>query len=123
LKLTIAGIVLTVLVLVVTFYDVRRGEPREFAGEIMDSRCAALGSHAAIMKEQNFLTPTQCALFCAHYRTPQSAFVLFDAASKRIYQLSDQNTIEPYVSENVKISGDYDAATKTIHVETVTAVP
>ena len=123
MKLTAAGIVLTAIILIVTFYDVRRGQPGAFGGEIMDSQCAELGSHATIMKEQNFLTPTQCALFCAHYRKPPGTFVLFDAASKTIYQLSDQAKIEPYVSEKVKISGAYDAATKTIHVTAVTAVP
>ena len=123
MKLTAAGVVLTVLILIVTFYDVRREQPGAFAGEIMDSQCAELGSHASMMKEQNFLTPTQCALFCAHYRTPPGTFVLFNAASKTIYQLSNQEKIEPYVSEKVKISGAYDAASKTIHVTAVTAVP
>src|ERR1700693_1886946 len=83
-KLTAAGIVLTVVILIVAFHDVRREQPGAVAGEIMDSQCAALCSHASMMKEQHFLKTTQCSLFCAHYRTPRGAFVLFDAASKTI---------------------------------------
>jgi hypothetical protein len=90
----------------------------------MDSHCAEMGSHDAMMKTQGFLTPLQCSLFCAHYLNPPSVWVLYDAANKKIYQLSDQAKVQPFATEKVTISGSYDAASKTILVTAIaTATP
>ncbi len=57
-----------------------------------------------------------CVLYWAHFVQPPSKFVLYDAASKKTYQLSDQNLVQPYVGEKVQVTGKLDAGTKTIEV-------
>jgi hypothetical protein len=121
MKSTIAGALLAVVVVGLAFYDVRRSGPTVFHGEIMDSRCAEMGSHEAVMKMQGFQTPLQCALFCAHYSNPLSVWVLHDPESKKIYQLSDQGKVQPFAAEKVTISGSYDDASKTILITAITA--
>jgi len=122
-KLTTAGIALIVVILIVAFYDVQRTQPDIFTGEIMDSQCAALGSHMATMKAQGFLTPTQCVLYCAHYRNPPGKYVLYDAATKTTYPLNDQERVAPYITEKVRIMGGYDAASHTVTPKSITAEP
>ena len=122
MKWTIVGVVLAVLILGLAFYDVRRSGPTVFHGEIMDSRCAEMGSHDAVMKMQGFQTPLQCALFCAHYSNPPSVWVLYDPESKKTYQLSDQGKVQPFAAEKVTISGSYDDVSKTILVTAITAI-
>lgn len=122
MKSTIVGVVLAVLILGLAFYDVRVNRPTAFRGEIMDSRCAEMGSHDAVMKMQGFQTPLECALFCAHYQNPPSVWVLYDPASKKTYQLSDQGKVQPFAAEKVTISGSYDDASKTILVSAITAI-
>jgi hypothetical protein len=123
MKWTAVGAVLALLILVLAFYDVRANRPATFRGEIMDSRCAQMGSHEAVMKMQGFQTPLQCALFCAHYLQNPSAWVLYDANHKTVYQLNDQENVQPYAAEKVAITGTYDAASKTILVTAITATP
>lgn len=122
MKSTIVGVALAVLILGLAFYDVRVNRPTVFRGEIMDSRCAEMGSHDAVMKMQGFQTPLQCALFCAHYASPASVWVLYDPESKKTYQLSDQGKVQPFAAEKVAISGSYDDASKTILVTAITAI-
>ena len=57
-----------------------------------------------------------CVLYWAHYVQPYSKFVLYDAATKAVYQLDDQNLVLPYVAEKVEVTGTLNAATKTIKV-------
>ena len=123
MKSTVAGVVLAVVIVGLAFYDVRRSGPTVFNGEVMDSRCAEMGSHDAVMKMQGFQTPLQCALFCAHYANPLSVWVLYDPESKNIYQLSDQGKVQPFAAEKVAISGSYDEASKTILITAITAIP
>jgi len=61
-----------------------------------------------------------CVLYYAHFVKPGSKYVLYDAATKRTYQLDDQDLVQPYVgAKNVEITGTLDAATKTIKVKTI----
>ena len=90
--------------------------PRTFTGEIWDSVNAQRNSREQMMKENGLTTPLQCTLFAVHYMTPPAKYVLYDAATKKIYQLDDQDRVQPYAAEKVKVTGTYDEATHTIHV-------
>ena len=50
-----------------------------YAGEIADSACATMGSHAGMGKPAK-----ECTLVCVQRG---AKFVLFDAAAKTVYQL------------------------------------
>jgi hypothetical protein len=43
-------------------------------------------------------------------------FVLYNPDTKKTYQLDDQKKPEQFAGEKVNVTGDYDRATKTIHV-------
>jgi hypothetical protein len=93
------------------------GKPaKTFTGEIWDSINAERGSRDQMMKENSLTTPLQCTLFAVHYMTPPAKYVLYDPATKKIYQLDDQDRVQPYAAEKVKVMGTYDEATHTIHV-------
>src|SRR5690348_9941898 len=84
-----------------------------FTGEIMDSSCAQLGSHAKMMKSMDIKTARECTLDCVK---GGAKFVLFNRATKTIYQLDDQKQPAAFAGETVRVTGSYDKATKTIHV-------
>ncbi len=92
---------------------------RTFTGQIMDSACATAGSHAAGYKMTGTHTPRACTLACVK---AGSKFVLYNAAHKTIYKLDNQKTPRAFAGDNVRITGTYDAATKTIHVERIARV-
>ena len=48
-------------------------------------------------------------------------FVLYDAAKKATYMLDDQEKPEEFAGQKVKVTGTYNKATKTIHVESIHA--
>lgn len=86
---------------------------RSFTGEITDSSCAQLGSHAKMMKSMDIKTARECTLDCVK---AGSKFVLFDPATKTIYQLDDQKKPASFAGEKVRVTGTYDETAKTIHV-------
>jgi hypothetical protein len=43
-------------------------------------------------------------------------YVLYDAASKKVYQLDDQTKPQQFAGQNVKITGTLDESSETIHV-------
>jgi len=90
---------------------------RTFTGEIMDSLCAKDGSHAEMEKAHGFPADRAgakaCTLACAK---AGGSFVLYDPATKTVYQLSDQAAAEQFAGDKVKVSGDYDDASQTITV-------
>ncbi len=122
-RLLPVGIGLTLIIVAVAFWPNAAGEGHSFSGEIMDARCAQAGSHEKMMAEHNFTTALQCALFCARAQEPGEKFVLFDKSRNRIYLLDNQEQAELYASEKVTISGNYDAASKTIQVMSIEAKP
>ena len=90
---------------------------RTFTGEIMDSICAKEGSHAAMEKAHGMpadrASDKACTLACAK---TGGSFVLYDPATKTVYQLSDQAKAEQFAGDKVKVTGDYEDASQTITV-------
>ena|SRR5579862_973574 len=90
---------------------------RTFSGEIMDSVCSKDGSHAEMEKARGLsadrMGAKACTLACAK---EGGSFVLYDSATKTVYQLSDQAAAEQFAGDKVKVSGDYDDASQTITV-------
>ena len=89
-----------------------------FTGEIMDNQCASMGSHDMMMKKEGIKTAKECTLGCVKMG---GKYVLFDAASKTVYQLDDQTKPEKFAGEKVKVKGTLDKDTNTIHVTTIQA--
>lgn len=85
-----------------------------FKGEITDERlnCA----QTPVKAVTGITKKAGCVLYWAHFAKPASKFVLYDGATKTMYQLDDQTWVQPYVGETVQISGTLNAATKTIHI-------
>ncbi len=48
-------------------------------------------------------------------------YVLYDGATKTIYELDDQQKPADFAGKKVKITGTYDKGTKTIHVTNIQA--
>ena len=91
-------------------------QDKTFTGSIMDSSCAKTGSHEEMMSKHAIKTEKACTLGCVKMG---GKFVLYDAASKTVYQLDDQKKPAQFAGENVKVTGKYDSSTKTIHVTNI----
>jgi hypothetical protein len=89
-----------------------------FTGEISDRYCTKANSHEMMMKRHNSPTTKQCIPDCVK---AGGAYVLFDAATKTIYELDDQKKPAQFVEQKVKITGTYDKTTQTIHVTDIQA--
>lgn len=89
-----------------------------FTGEVMDSQCAQMGSHSKMMKQEGAKDAKECTLSCVKMG---GKYVLFDAAKKITYQLDDQQKPEEFAGQKVKVTGTLDEATRTIHVQNITA--
>ena len=90
-----------------------------FTGEIMDSACAKMGSHEGMMKSHpNMKTAKDCTLGCVK---AGAKYVLYDSATKTVYQLDDQKQPERFAGEEVTVAGNLDASSKTIHVSDIQA--
>jgi hypothetical protein len=89
-----------------------------FAGEIMDSACAKMGSHKMMMEKEGAKDAKECTDKCVQ---GGSKYVLYNSATKKTYQLDDQNKSKELSGQKVKITGSYDRKTKTIHVESIDA--
>lgn len=88
-----------------------------FTGQIMDSNCAKMGSHAAMMKAHpNVKTAKQCTLDCVKMG---AKFVLYNRATKTTYKLDNQKKPMPFAGEKVRVTGTYDKATDTIHIVSI----
>ncbi len=94
-------------------------EAKTFTGEIMDSACAKMNSHDQMEQMEGIPNDAkQCTLKCLE---TGSRLVLQDTAKNISYQLDDQGKAKPFAGQKVKISGSYDAKTKTIHIEKIKA--
>lgn len=90
-----------------------------FRGEIMDSQCSAMGTHdPAGYKMTNTNNAKDCTLACVKM---DGKFVLYDAAKKAVYELDDQDKAKDFAGQKVKVTGTYNKATKTLHVEKIEA--
>ncbi len=101
------------------------GKDKAFSGEIMDSQCAKNGSHEAMLKKEgmeNMKDDAKAKQMCtANCVKMGGKYVLFDAASKTVYELDDQTKPEQFAGQKVKVTGTLDKATKTIHVTDIKA--
>ena len=61
---------------------------RSFAGEIMDSQCAGMGSHARMMQGVEAKDAKECTQKCVQQLGGK--YALFDPATKTTYQLDNQ---------------------------------
>ena len=79
-----------------------------------------MGSHQAMMKSMNMKTSKECALSCAK---EGGKFVLYNAATKTVYQLDDQTKPEQFAAEKVVVIGALNKDRGTIHVTDIKRVP
>ncbi len=98
---------------------------KTFSGEIMDSQCAKMGSHQTMLKKEGMenmkddaKAKQMCTVKCVKMG---GKYVLFDGASKTVYQLDDQTKPEQFAGQKVKVTGALDKSTKTIHVTDIKA--
>jgi hypothetical protein len=91
-------------------------QSRSFTGDIMDSQCATMGSHARMMKGMDAKTTKECTQKCVGIG---GKYVLFDASTKTVYQLDPQDKAASFAGQTVNVKGTLDG--KTIHVESVEA--
>jgi hypothetical protein len=117
----------TALLLATAFSQVGSGSgqqqnntPLSYTGEIMDSQCAGQGSHNQVMAKEGLKTAKDCALLCIK---DGSKFVLYSADAKTPFNLDDQDKSREYAGEKVTIVGTYDGQSKTIHIQSIMAVP
>ncbi len=95
------------------------GKAKAFTGEIFDSQCAMNNSHAQMEKMKGMADDSKmCTLKCVEMG---GKFVLQDTAKKITYQLDDQDKPKEFAGQKVKVTGTYDKATKTVHVEKIEA--
>jgi hypothetical protein len=93
-----------------------------FEGEIMDNNCAEMGSHAMTMTATALSTPDLCTTYCLRFTKTPGKLVLYNAATKLIYQLDNQQEASFFKARKVKVIGTYDQATKTIHITDINSV-
>ena len=85
-----------------------------FIGIITDDMCPK-GDHSQM---QMGPTDAECTLACVDVHG--ALYVLYDG--KDSYTLSDQKTPEKLAAQKVRVMGTLDEKTKTIQVESITAV-
>lgn len=93
-----------------------------FTGEVMDSQCAMNASHAEMLKKEGMgdkdpndpMVKAMCTKNCVKMG---GKYVLYEAASKKIYQLDDQTKPEQFAGQNVKVTGTL--SKDTIHVTNI----
>ena len=71
-----------------------------------------------MMKKHSVQTPQDCIPACIR---AGGKYVLFDAGTKTIYGLDDQQKPARFAGQKVKVTGTYDKATETIHVTDIQA--
>ena len=90
-----------------------------FKGEIMDSPCAAMGSHDKGFTMTKTTTAKDCTLACVSMMNGK--FMLYDATKKAAYELDDQDKAKPFAGQKVTVSGTYDSKTKILKVAKIEA--
>jgi hypothetical protein len=88
--------------------------PATFTGTIIDGECVR-GGHAAMRMAE---TDAECAKACV--LSHDSTFLLENATA--VYQLSDQKLAERFAAQKVTVVGTLNEKTKTIQVESISAV-
>ena len=90
-----------------------------FKGEIMDSPCAAMGSHDKGFTMTNTKTAKDCTLACVSMMNGK--FTLYDAATKTTYELNDQDKAKEFAGQKGTIEGTLDSTTKILTVAKIEA--
>ena len=116
------------LLATLVLYNAALAAPKEttFNGEIMDSQCSAMGSHAQMLKKEGMadkdpndpMAKKMCTQGCVKMG---GKYVLFDQAKSAVYQLDDQAAPEKFAGGKVRVKGTLDKKTKTIHVTSIVA--
>lgn len=114
MKTRMLGLAVTMLM----FAGVSFGADKTYTGEIMDSACAAMGSHEAMTKNNPKMTAKDCTVACVAHG---AKYVLYDAATKTVYQLDDQKKPVSFAGAKVSVTGTLDDSTKSIHVTAIKA--
>lgn len=91
-----------------------------FVGEVMDNMCASNGSHVSMMDKMHAKNAKECAQECVH---AGGRYVLYARSAAAIYELDDQTRSEGFAGQTVAVTGNYDAATKMIHVTDIAVAP
>ena len=87
---------------------------KTFTGTITDDMCARAG-HATMRMGP---TDAECTRACVDIHG--ASYVLFDG--RNVYVLSDQKAADPLAGQKVKVVGTLEAKTKTIRVQSITAL-
>jgi hypothetical protein len=69
-----------------------------------------------MMKGVDAKDAKECSRKCAQLGMK---YVLYDTATKAIFQVDDQGKAATYAGQKVAVKGTLDAGTKTIHIESV----
>jgi hypothetical protein len=93
-----------------------------FEGEITDNDCAEMGSHTMTMTATALSSPDLCTTYCLRFKKTPGKLVLYNAATKMIYQLDNQQEASFFKARKVKVIGTYDQVTKTIHIADINSV-
>ena len=116
MKLRILGIVAVVL-LAAGVYAAMSGHT--YAGEITDGTCGNNGSHVMMAETGDpVAAKAKCTIACVKLG---ETYVLYDANTKKVYDLSDQKTPEQFAGQKVIVSGTLDKATMMIKVRSIKA--
>ena len=89
-----------------------------FSGEVMDSPCAQMGSHKMMMKQEGAKNAKECRDACVK---AGGKYVLYDAATKTIYQLDDQYKAKEFSGQKVTVMGSKSG--ESIHVSSIKPRP
>ena len=92
------------------------GDAKSFKGEIMDDMCAQAGSHAEMQKQMKNMgnDSKTCTVECVKLG---GKYVLYDAASKKSYQLDPQDKAQDFAGQKVKVTGTSEGG--TIHIKSI----
>ena len=115
-------VLLPVVAVVLSGFSLAAPKGETFKGEIMDSQCAMNASHAEMLKKEGMgdknpndaMVKAMCTKNCVKMG---GKYVLYDSASKKVYQLDDQTKPEQFAGQNVKVTGTLDK--DTIHVTNI----
>ena len=93
-------------------------QTRSFAGEIMDSQCAAMRTHSRMMAGVEAKDAKECTQKCVHMG---GKYALYEPASQTAYQLDDQQKAAGFAGHKVSVKGTLNTGSRTIHVEQMNA--
>jgi hypothetical protein len=90
---------------VVGSFSVARAADKTFTGEIMDSQCADMGTHADMMKGEHASNAKECAIACVK---KGGKYAFYDATAKKAYALDNQKKAAAFAGQKVTITGKLD---------------